>query len=115
MTKTCGECKYFNKNYSACSANKRTLISRRPNRDACEMFEPQVITNGDKIITGGMRAIAELSFRNKCSMCIYSTYEEDVVFGEAGWTCNCPKDKSCADGIEAWLNAPAESEGANGQ
>ena len=99
--KTCGECRKF--------GNVRCGICKE-NYPACCAFESK-ITNGDKMIAGCMRAIAELGFGNKCARCIYSTYEEDVGFGEAGWTCNRPKDKDCVDGIEAWLNAPAESEG----
>ena len=109
MTKTCGECKHFNKDYSACSVNKRTLISRRPNRDACEMFEPQVITNGDKIIAGGMRAIAEFALHHCCNNCIY--FDGNNPYRS---TCGKPDNETCEDGVEAWLNAPAESEGGNG-
>lgn len=111
MTKTCGECKHLNKELAFCRACGAKWI-KETDGASCKYFEKKTPpTNGDKIIAGGMRAIAELGCGNKCARCIYSTYEEDVGFGEAGWTCNCPKDKSCADGIEAWLNAPAESEG----
>lgn len=111
MTKTCGECKHFDPKYKFCSDDFYPLEA---DDNACGAFEPKPKnTNGDKIIAGGMRAIAELGFGNPCARCIYSTYEEDVGFGEAGWTCNHPKDKDCVDGIEAWLNAPAESDGGD--
>jgi hypothetical protein len=106
MSKTCGDCRYF-KN-GKCYFNNTQVCAESVH--PCWYFKPKQ-SNGDKIIAGGMRAIAELGLVNKCARCIYSTYEEDVGFGEAGWTCNCPKDKACVDGIEAWLNAPAESEG----
>lgn len=108
MSKTCGECRIYDHFHNLCVIGGDI----EPTETAKGCFEPKTqLTNGDKIIAGGMRAIAELGFGNKCARCIYSTYEEDVGFGEAGWTCNHPKDKDCVDGIEAWLNAPAESEG----
>jgi hypothetical protein len=104
--KTCGECKHYNDAMFHCE--KFDCMAEAFN--TCEDFEQKVITNGDVILQGGMRAIAELGFEIMCARCIYSTYEEDVEFGEDGWICNRPKDKDCVDGIEAWLNAPAESE-----
>lgn len=105
--KTCGECRFYAKETEHCKL--KGIGWKFATDTPCSGFTPQKpITNGDKIIAGGMRAIAELGFGNKCARCIYSTYEEDVGFGEAGWTCSRPKDKDCIDGIEAWLNAPAE-------
>lgn len=44
-----------------------------------------------------------------CDACIYynkeHTSHNDI--------CLCPKDKSCADGIESWLNAPADAPDTN--
>lgn len=105
--KTCENCWYYNAAMFHCE--KHDVMAEAHN--TCEDCTAKTITNGDKIIAGGMRAIAELGSGNKCARCIYSTYEEDVGFGEAGWDCSRPKDKDCVDGIEAWLNAPAESEG----
>lgn len=111
--KTCGECKWFVLDGSGfCRSNEGEECR---GNDACSFFDPKVITNGDKIIAGGMRAIAKLVCGEKCAICVYSTYEEDVGFGEAGWTCNRPKDKDCVDGIEAWLNAPAVCVPPNGK
>ena len=76
--------------------------------DACDKFKSKVITNGDKIIAGGVRALAKFYVRNTCDTCIYSNKSKshnDI--------CHCPVDKVCSDGIIAWLNAPAESEVSN--
>ena len=103
--KTCGECKYLNRNYSACSAHKCGLISRKPDRSACELFELKVITNGDKIIAGGMRAIARFALHHCCNNCIY--FDGNNPYRS---TCGKPDNETCEDGVEAWLNAPAERE-----
>lgn len=109
--KTCRNCRYYNVEMFHCA--KHDAMAEPHN--TCEDCITKTITNGDKIIAGGMRAIAELCLGNKCARCIYSTYEEDVGFGESGWNCNRPKDKDCIDGIESYLNFPAEkNEGANG-
>jgi hypothetical protein len=44
---------------------------------------------------------AELALLDKCDWCRYFD----------GVLCLKPDDKTCADGIEPYLNAPAESEG----
>ena len=117
MTKTCGECRYYEHPAGQCSKvieyNNCHITDK-----ACEYFEPKVITNGDKIIAGGNRALAEIFDDiyngNKCKYCIhhagssicklnptpYSEYDEGYL-----------DDDACLDGFEAWLNAPAESEG----
>lgn len=106
MTKTCGECKYFEVDRIAAICHKHCLICN-DDAPACEVFEPKVITNGDKIIAGGNKALVKFHLLGTCDTCIYynkeHTSHNDI--------CLCPKDKTCADGIEAWLNAPAESEG----
>ena len=62
-------------------------------------------TNGDKIIAGGVRAIAEFALHHCCNNCIY--FDGNNPYRS---TCGKPDDKTCEDGVEAWLNAPAESE-----
>ena len=92
--KTCGECKHFFLNSEGhCKSNDG---SENAHNDACSFFEPKVITNGDKIIAGGMRAIAEVA-KKRCRHCIYKN--DPYCF-----------EVDCVGGIEAWLNAPAESE-----
>ena len=104
--KTCGECKYFvTSNYlDVCVVECET---RRADSacNLCDEFAPKVITNGDRIIAGGNRAIAEFQQQNTCDNCVYNNHSGFHNY------CDKPVDKTCADGIEAWLNAPAESEG----
>ena len=73
------------------------------------------MTNSDKIIAGGIRAIASLVCCHRCEVCIYANYKaENTGLDQGGFTCECPSGKTCFDGIEAWLNAPAESEVSDG-
>jgi hypothetical protein len=72
MTKTCGECCGFSG-----SENRCLLLGGRgkayADNKACRRFvekKTKVITNGDKIIAGGMRAIAEVA-KIRCQHCIY--------------------------------------------
>jgi hypothetical protein len=67
--------------------------------DACEKFKPKVMTNGDRI---RRMSNAELARLEKCDCCMYFGGE----FCE-GVICEKPNGKTCADGREAWLNAPA--------
>lgn len=87
-SKTCGECK---KHTVDCIVAAKAT--------ACKNFEPKAITNGDRIIAGGIRAIAEFA-GNPCEYCRY--YKD---------FCELPDGKMCEDAIEEYLNAPAESEG----
>lgn len=104
-TKTCGECKYFSKYENKCCL----LVGRGvtyADSDGCMSFVqklPKVITNGDKIRQGGNRALAEFHGKLACDVCAYR-YDH---------RCIAPKGKplSCVDGIEEYLNSPAESEG----
>lgn len=100
--KTCGDCKYFvtSEYLDVCVVNCET---RREGSscDLCDEFKPKVVTNGDRIIAGGTRAIAEFA-GNPCEYCRY--YKD---------FCELPDGKMCEDAIEEYLNAPAESEGGN--
>lgn len=101
--KTCGECKHYKERFKFC---RDVLYPLQRNSKACVNFEKEIITNGDKIIAGGMRAIAEFQQHISCTNCVYfSVQMPGLEF------CHKPDDKTCTDGIEAWLNAPAESEG----
>lgn len=105
-TKTCGECKYFSKYENKCCL----LVGRGvtyADSDGCMSFVqklPKVITNGDRIHQMSNDDFAEFFTEPKCGKCIYYDRKN---YG----SCNAPADKTCADGIEAWLDAPAESEG----
>ena len=99
--KTCGLCKYYILEMTHCKKHDCFALDD----DRCEDFEPKVITNGDRIRQGGNRKMAAFHMWNTCDTCVYSNKSKshnDI--------CRCPTDKTCVDGIEAWLNAPAESE-----
>lgn len=70
------------------------------------------LTNGDKIIAGGMRALAEfarsIKEENACQYCQFGKNVE--IMGVVRTMCAAGITGDCADGIEAYLNAPAESE-----
>ena len=100
MSKTCGECQ-LNGVDCRCNANDK----------ACEEFEQKVITNGDKIIAGGMRELAKAM--------VYSyrkTDDDGQLTGGMLYTWHLPNAKGfdeyneAVDYLEAWLNAPEESE-----
>jgi hypothetical protein len=85
--------------------------------NTCEDFAAKAPpTNGDKIIAGGMRELAKvfMDFENynKCHYCINfiggncKFEDRHAEYDEGGWV----EDENCIDGIEAWLNAPAESQ-----
>ena len=98
--KTCGECRYMlhKDTFEVCthSMTETSMFDK-----ACEYFAPP--TNGDVIRQGGNRALLDYRFRHKCDVCIYAAPID------AAPACNKPDDKSCMDGVKAWLNAPAES------
>lgn len=89
--KTCGECKKHN---TDC-----TIVHFAP---ACDFFEPKAITNGDRIRQGGNKRLITFATEWSCFHCAYHNGIERK--------CERPEGKDCFDGIEAWLNSPAESE-----
>lgn len=93
-TKTCGECRIYDHFHNLCVIGGDI----EPTETAKGCFEPKTITNGDKLIAGGMGAIAEFA-ANPCEHCRY--YED---------FCELPFGKMCEDAIKEYLNAPAESE-----
>ena len=104
MTKICGNCKHFN-GVAYCLYRKGGTWG---GHIGCGDFaDKDKLTNGDKIIAGGIKALVKFHLLGTCDTCTYynkeHTSHNDI--------CLCPPDKTCADGIEAWLNAPAESEG----
>ena len=101
--KTCGECKHLNRELAFCRACGAKWIKETDGAN-CKYFEAILPpTNGDKIRQGGDDELIDFAdgiWRRMCHYCVYS------------------KDKSCVDktgncweGVKAWLNAPAESEG----
>ncbi len=97
--KTCGECKHYILKMTHCKKYDCFALDD----DRCEDFEQKVITNGDKIRQGGDKRLITFATEWSCFHCAYRNGIESK--------CEKPKDKDCFDGMLAWLNAPAESEG----
>ena len=101
--KSCGDCRFLEgvKKFGICEKQEYPLCpSELP---SCSKFEQKVITNGDRIHQLSNDDFAEFLTENKCGKCIYYDRKN---YG----ACKAPKDKTCVDGIEDWLNAPAESQ-----
>jgi hypothetical protein len=105
--KTCGECTHYLAEMFHCQKNDVMAESF----NTCEDFEPKVITNGDRIQQGGNRAIAKFAYKTAqtriCGMCAFATIEN------GRYVCKSKDGQSCVDGIEAWLNAPADAPDTN--
>ena len=102
--KTCGECIFYHgirADHGVCALTE-DFEKTRDFVNCCKSFQPKVITNGDKIIAGGNRALAEFHGKLVCDVCEYR-YDHRCIAPQG-------KPLTCVDGIEAWLNAPAESE-----
>lgn len=99
--KTCGECKYHSEK---CHCTKFCCYAGES--DFCDEFEPAkkpIITKGDVIRQGGDKRLITFATEWSCFHCVYRNGIESK--------CEKPEGKDCFDGIEAWLKAPAESEG----
>ena len=99
--KTCGECSWFSEGGNRCKLFINQYIFG--DRAACNNFVPKP-TNGDVIRQGGNRALAEFKQKLSCGNCVY--FDIKMTGQEF---CHKPKNKTCTDGIEAWLNAPADA------
>jgi ABC-type sulfate transport system substrate-binding protein len=106
--KTCGECRYFEVDAVAATCEKRLCICD-DDTPACKKFEQKPLTNGDIIQQGGNRAIAKFAYKTArthiCGTCAFATIEN------GRYVCTAKDGQSCVDGIEAWLNAPADCVG----
>ena len=111
--KTCGECRYYHpilKHEGVCTATselRKTCDFTRGCAIAGVYPKPSP-TNGDVIRQGGNGALAEFKSEHKCDTCAYAAPIDTAP------ACRRPKEKTCLDGMIAWLNAPAESEVNNG-
>ena len=101
--KTRGECKHYIAEMYHCQKND--VMAEDFN--TCEDFEPRVITNSDRIRQGGNQELAEFLWRlyngHICSLCVFLVTDDD----RKQVICKRPPNKTCIDGIEAWLNAPS--------
>ena len=96
--KTCGECKHFYDYENRCTP----CVWCKPTDDACVGFEPQPITNGDRIRQMSNERLAGfISSRVECL---------GGVLGLA----DCPGNQmDCVKCWEIWLNAPADAPDTN--
>lgn len=92
MTKTCGECNSWNKHTKACVFHEIDMDKTNP---TCGDFAQK--NNGDVIRQMSNAALARV---DKCEWCAFFD-----------GLCHKKSNQSCADGIEPYLNAPAEREG----
>lgn len=106
---TCGECQYYEHPIGQClkviEYNNCHITD-----EACEYFEREVITNGDKIRQMSNEELNKFltSFSLQgCKYCAYSQVDGDFVL------CQKTKNNCCVDGLMDWLNSPAESEGGD--
>ena len=99
MSNTCGECLYYDAPF--CEFHEMKVASTRK---SCDLFDPKAKppTNGDVIRQGGNKALAEFHGKLACDVCAYR-YDHRCIAPQG-------KPLTCVDGIEAWLNAPAERE-----
>ncbi len=104
MSKTCGECKYYEVDVVAATCEKKLWICD-DNTPACKKFERKTLTNGDRIRRGGDDALIDFADGIRRRMCHYCTFAKDKSCVD--------KTGDCWEGVRAWLNAPAESEGEN--
>ena len=104
--KTCGECYYYISEIKRCNIKKITYNIQQTDT-GCRYFKRKPIpkpTNGDVIRHGSDKGLVTYKHQCSCFVCIYHNEENKKCH------CHRPKDKTCTDGMIAWLNAPAESE-----
>lgn len=110
--KTCGDCKYF---YDY-EDRRAPCVWCKPTDASCVEFEPQTITNGDLIISGGMRELAKAMVYGYRE----TEYDGQVTDGML-YTWHLPNAKvfteynEAVDFLENWLNAPADYVAENGK
>lgn len=102
--KTCGECKFHCASGNFCSHHGIPWLTE--SNGACKDFDPiPKPTNGEKIRQGGDDALIDFADGIRRRMCHYCVYAKDKSCVD--------KTGDCWEGIRAWLNAPAESEGGD--
>ena len=93
--KTCGDCKYFLKEFNSCFVGSEN--DKKAN--TCKYFElRKKLTNGDRIRQMGNTELAEIIGNTDCASCPANKF------------CNRDEDKSCYDTMLKWLNSPYESD-----
>lgn len=80
--------------------------------DACDKFQSKVVTNGDKIRQMSNEELAKLIVPKVifCDGCPVKCAEKDIPQSKVNPFGADVIEDVCTKRVEAWLNAPAESE-----
>jgi hypothetical protein len=110
MTKTCGDCSWFSESGNRCKLHNNQYIFG--DRAACKDFKQQP-TNGDVIRQMSNAELAKLIVPKVmfCDGCPVKCAEKDIPKLKDNPFGADIVDDVCKQRVEAWLNAPAESEG----
>lgn len=108
-SKTCGECKWYDYQHLSCVLGGEIA----PIYCACDSFIPIKPTNGDKIRQMTNAELAKLIVPKVifCDGCPVKCAEKDIPKLKDNPFGADIVDDVCKQRVEAWLNAPAESEG----
>ena len=100
-SKTCGECRKHN-----------TDCFIVPQAKACIYFESKIVTNGDRIKQMSNSELAKLIVPKVifCDGCPVKCEEKDIPQSTINPFGADVIEDVCTKRVEAWLNAPAESE-----
>lgn len=111
--KTCGECRHCKDSKSMGMCEKQKLCLCPEELPACSKFEQKVVTKGDKIRQMSNAELAELIVPKVmfCDGCPVKCAEKDIPQIRDNPFGADVVDDICKKRVEAWLNAPAESEG----
>lgn len=93
--KTCGECQWYDYHHLLCVVGGDVSSADC----ACDSFIPVKLTNGDRVRQMSNKELAEIINNVDCKIC------------PAYMTCFNGENKTCFDGMLAWLNAPADCVG----
>lgn len=92
--KTCGECKHYD--FAGQCNYVYEFNNVHVTDKACSFFEPiPKLTNGEKIMQGGNKALLEYYNTHECDICAYYNT------GKCNETC-------CENGKQVWLDQEAE-------
>lgn len=108
--KTCGECRFYHPIFKhegvcTCTSDLHKTCDFTKECAIGGVYPKPPPTNGDVIRQGGDCALAHFKSEHKCDVCSYAAPIDTAP------ACLRPEDKTCMDGMLAWLNAPADSEG----
>ena len=114
--KTCGECKHFvqSEYLDVCTVFSE-VYKPDSSGEKCDYFGPKITTNGDRIRQMSNEELAKLIVPKVifCNGCPVKCAEKDIPQIKSNPFGADVVEDVCTKRVEAWLNAPAESEGEN--